>query len=91
MPQSLTDKAMYWPKEKLKLPLKSILEEYKCGKARLLFMLEEPKGLVMKTVQPTIQTGKKWKVQDSTAQAKECLKIKQVIGQTETDRKENCG
>ncbi|KAK3738959.1 hypothetical protein RRG08_006526 [Elysia crispata] len=31
----LTDVAMYCRKAKLRLPLKSILEEYKCGKARL--------------------------------------------------------
>ncbi|GFO05173.1 reverse transcriptase [Plakobranchus ocellatus] len=32
---------MFCRKAKLKLPMKSILEEYKCGKARLLTMQEE--------------------------------------------------
>ena len=41
----------------------------------------------MKTVQPTIKTGRKWKVVEATGQAKECLKIKEVVGQTQTDRK----
>ena len=39
VPPSLTDVAMYCRKAKLILPLKSIVEEYKYGKARLLPML----------------------------------------------------
>ena len=74
-------------KAKLRLPLKSILEEYKCGKARLLSMLEESEDPVVKTVQPTIKTGTKWKVAEAVDEVKECLKIKDVIGQTQTDRK----
>ncbi|GFN73592.1 reverse transcriptase [Plakobranchus ocellatus] len=41
VPPGLSDVSMYCRKAKLKLPMKSILEEYKCGKARLLIMLEE--------------------------------------------------
>ena len=82
-PLGLTDVAMYCRKAKLRLPQKSILEEYKCGKARLLSMLEDSEDPIVKTVQPTIKSGRKWKVDE----AKECLKIKEVIGQTQTDRK----
>ena len=87
VPPGLTDVAMYCRKAKLRLPLKSILEEYKCGKARLLSMLEDSKDPIVKTVQPTIKTGRKWKVVEAVDEAKECLKIKEVIGQTQTDRK----
>ena len=83
----LTDVAMYCRKAKLRLPLKSILEEYKCGKARLLSMLEDSEDPIVKTVQPTIKTGRKWKVVEAVDEAKECLKIKEVIGQTQSDRK----
>ena len=38
VPPGLTDVAMYCRKAKLKLPLKSVVEEYKCSKARLLSM-----------------------------------------------------
>ncbi|KAK3726923.1 hypothetical protein RRG08_063154 [Elysia crispata] len=62
VPPGLKDVAMYCRKAKLRLPLKSILEEYKCGKARLLSMLEDSKDPIVKTVQPTIKTGRKWKV-----------------------------
>ena len=33
------------------------------------------------------KTGRKWKVVEAVDEAKECLKIKEVIGQTQTDRK----
>ncbi|RUS80368.1 hypothetical protein EGW08_011865 [Elysia chlorotica] len=62
-------------------------EEYKCGKARLFSMLEDSDDPVVKTVQPSIKTGRKWKAVTAVDQAKECLKIKEVIGQTQTDRK----
>ena len=62
VPPGLKDVAMYCRKAKLRLPQKSILEEYKCGKARLLSMLEDSEDPIVKTVQPTIKTGRKWKV-----------------------------
>ena len=72
---------------KLKLPLKFNVEQYRCGKTRLLSMLEHSEDPVVKTAQPTIKTGRKWKVVKATDQAKECLKIKEEIGQTQADRK----
>ena len=78
---------MYCRKAKLKLLLKSIVEEYKCGKARLLSVLENSEDPVVKTAQPTIKTGRKWEVVEATDQAKECVKIKEDIGQTQTGRK----
>ena len=33
---------------------------------------------VMKTVLPTIKTGRKWKVVEVTVYVKECLKIKEL-------------
>ncbi|KAK3799430.1 hypothetical protein RRG08_009973 [Elysia crispata] len=49
LPPGVTGVAMYCCKAKLRLPLKSILEEYKCGKARLLSMLEDSEDPVVKT------------------------------------------
>ena len=80
----LINVAMYCGKTKLRFPLKSILEEYKCGKARLLSMLEDSEDPVVKTVQPTRKTGRKWKVFEAVDEAKE---TKEVIGLTQTDRK----
>ena len=50
-------------------------------------MLEDSEDPVVKTVQPTIKTGRKWKVVEAVDEAKECFKIKEVIGLTQTDRK----
>ena len=50
-------------------------------------MLEDSDDPVVKTVQPTIKTGRKWKVIEAVDQAKECLKIKEGIGQTQFDCK----
>ncbi|GFR96240.1 reverse transcriptase [Elysia marginata] len=83
----LSDVAMYCRKAKLKLPMNSILEEYQCGKVKLVTMLEDSDDPVGKTVQPSIQIGRKWKVAEAIDEAKECLKMKEVIGQTQTDRK----
>ena len=41
----------------------------------------------MKLVQPTIKTGMKWKVVEAVVEAKECLKIKEKIGQNQTELK----
>ncbi|GFN83458.1 reverse transcriptase [Plakobranchus ocellatus] len=87
VPPSLSDVAMYRQKAKLKLSMKSILEEYKCGKARLLTMLEESDDPTVKTVQPSLKTGRKWKITEAVDESKECLRMKEVIGQTQTDRK----
>ncbi|GFO49360.1 reverse transcriptase [Plakobranchus ocellatus] len=64
--------------------MKSILEEYKCNKARLLTTLEESDDPVLKTVQPSLKTGRKWKVTEAVDEAK----MKEVIGQTQTDRRD---
>ena len=42
---------------------------------------------VVKTLQPIIKTGSKWKMVEVVDEAKECIKIKDVIGQTQTDSK----
>ena len=50
-------------------------------------MLEDSDVPIVKTVQPTITKGRKWKVVEAIDEAKECFKIKEVIGQTQTNRK----
>ena len=45
-------------------------------------MLEDSKDPVVKTVTPTIKLGRKLRVVEAVDEAKECLKIKEVIGKT---------
>ncbi|GFR84506.1 reverse transcriptase [Elysia marginata] len=67
--------------------MKSNLEEYKCRKVRLVTVLEDSDDSVLKTAQPPIKTGRKWKVAEAIDEAKKYLKMKKIIGQTQTDRK----
>ena len=86
-PPGLTDVALYCRQAKLRLPLKSILEEYKAGKARLLSMLEDSADPVVKAAEPELKSGRKWKVKEATEAAKTNFKMKEIIGHTQTNRK----
>ena len=87
VPPGLTDVALYGKRTKLALPLKSLVEEYKAGKARLLTMLQDSKDEHVRSVEPTLKTGRKWKVAECVEAAKQSLQLKEVIGYTQTDRK----
>ena len=86
VPPGLTKVALYSRQAKLRLPLKSILEEYKAGKARLLSMLEDSADPVVKEANPELKTGRKWKVKKATEDAKADLRMKEIIGHTQTNR-----
>ena len=76
LPPGLSDAAMYCRQAKLKLLLKSITEEFKSGKVRLRMMLDDSKDKEIKSLNPTLKTGWKWKIKD----AKENRAFKEVIG-----------
>ena len=71
LPLGLSDVAMYCKQAKLKLPLKSIREEFKSGKVRFQMMLDDSKDKAIKSLNPTLKTGRKWKVKDTIISAKE--------------------
>ena len=50
-------------------------------------MSEDSEETVVKTIQLTTKMGREWKVLEAIHQAKECLRIKEVVVQTQTDRK----
>ncbi|GFO35031.1 reverse transcriptase [Plakobranchus ocellatus] len=63
--------AMYCRKAKLRLPLKSIVEEYTCGKARLMTMFEDSEeDPAVTSIQPQLRSFRKWKVHEADNQAK---------------------
>ena len=43
------------------------------GKARLMTMLEDSEDRVVRSIQPKLKTGRKWKVQEAVKTAKESL------------------
>ncbi|GFO04134.1 reverse transcriptase [Plakobranchus ocellatus] len=86
-PRGSMDVAMYCHKAKLRLALKSIVEEYKCGKTRLMTMLEDSEDPAVRSILLQLRTGRKWKVDKAINQAKEGLEMKAVTGLTQTGRK----
>ncbi|GFO24452.1 reverse transcriptase [Plakobranchus ocellatus] len=70
---------MYCLKAKLKLSLKPMVEKYKYGKARLMTMLEDSEDPAMRSIHSQLRTGRKWKIDKADNQAKEGLKMKEVM------------
>ena len=86
LPPGLTTVALYSRNAKLKLPLKSIIEEYKTGKTRLQMMLKYSNDPTISSIEPKLKTGRKWKADKATADAEEAVKMKEIIGATQTNR-----
>ena len=86
LPTVLSDVALYSRQAKLQLPFKSIMEEFKSGKIKLRMMLNNSKDEVIKSLKPTLKTGKKWKVRDTIRSAKDNFAFKEIIGHTQTRR-----
>lgn len=83
---SLSDVALYYKMAKLILSFKSVVEEFKTGKACLAVMLPES---IDQTIRKTIQglrTGGKWKAKSAVSSAQEALKLKEVMEHTQTNR-----
>ena len=70
----------------LQLPLSSLAEEFKVGKARLHMMLRDSPDEVIRQVQPEIRTGTKWVASAAVQEAESSLQIKDIIGATQTGR-----
>ncbi|XP_005112736.1 uncharacterized protein LOC101856396 [Aplysia californica] len=86
VPPGLSDVALYCRQVKLRLPLKTLVEEYKAGKTMLRVMLENSQDEVVRSVQLTLRTGRKWKVLDAVMDAKDNLRLKEVIGHIQAGR-----
>ena len=70
----------------MKLPTKSLVEEFKLGKARLFQMLRDSVDPLVKSAQPAIITGRKWNAKHAVETAESSLKMKEVIGSVATGR-----
>ena len=86
LPPGLTTVALYSRSAKLRLPLKSVVEEYKVGKARLQTMLTYSKDTAISNIKPTLKTGRKWKVSEACEEAAESAKLKELVGITQNGR-----
>lgn len=86
VPPSLTDVALYCKKAKLVLPFKSVAEEYKAGKARLAMMLQDSVDPTVQKSEPKLRTGRKWKAKSAVDNAQAALRLKEVMGATQSGR-----
>ena len=86
LPPDLFDVALYCRQAKSKLLFKSIVEESKSGKIRLQMMLVDSKNEVIKSLKPTLKTGKKLKVWGTIRSVKVNHAFKEIIGHTQTGR-----
>ena len=80
VPNSLTNVALYSSSTKLKLPMLSLVKEYKLGKARLFQMLRDSRDPLVKNAKLSIITGRKWKAEIAVENAESALKMKEIIG-----------
>ena len=86
VPLSLTDVALYSNSTKLRLPLKSIVEEFKAGKTSLVTMFEESKDPVVRNIQPDVKCGTKWRPSEEVASAKFAVAISNIVGHTQLNK-----
>ena len=54
--------------------------EFKSGKIRPQMMLDDSKDKVIESLNPTLKTGKKWKVRDTIKSDKANLAFEEIIG-----------
>ena len=80
LPPSTSSVALYATSTKLKLPIKSVVEEFKVGKCRTVVAMSESRDPIVQGVQPDVKTGTKWKASDEVAGAKFDISIEKMVG-----------
>ena len=86
VPKFLTNAELYSSSTQLKLPTKSLVQEFKLGKARLFKMLLDSVDSLVKSALSAIITGRKWNAKHAVETAESSLKMKEVIGSVATGR-----
>lgn len=64
----------------VRVAFKSVAEDYKSCKARLMMMLLESAEPIVRKSLPRRRTGRKWKVTSAVDVAQEALMLKEVMG-----------
>ena len=75
---------LYTNSGNLQLPISSLVEEFKIGKVRLLMMKDSDNEIIRKAY-PEIKSGTKWSAVKATQEAECSLRIKDTIGDTQTN------
>ena len=80
VPQSFTSVGLYSRTAKLQLPLTSIVEEFKTGKARLIMTLRDSKDDKVRLAGVEVRTGRKRSASRAVDEAESRLRHKDIVG-----------
>lgn len=87
-PPGLTSVALYGKTTKIRLPLKSIVEEYKVSKIRTQLMINNSEDKTIQESRPMLKSGRKFRADDEIEQATKNLAFEEIRGAIRVGR---CG
>ena len=87
LPPALSSVALYSRSTSLRLPLRSIVEEYKLSKIRTQWMLNNSADSRIREVKPLLRSGRKFRAQNEIDESVAELTFEEVRGPTQTDRR----
>ncbi|KAK7916460.1 hypothetical protein WMY93_012221 [Mugilogobius chulae] len=80
LPKSLSSIALYGRSNKLQLPLKSLEEEYKVSKTRVVLQYKDSKDSMVSNAGIEVKTGRKWRAEEAVQQAESRLHFSKLVG-----------
>jgi hypothetical protein len=86
LPPSFTGVGLYSKSTKLQIPISSVVEEFKVGKARLLLTLRDSADEKISGAGIEVRTGRKWSVTRAVDQAESSLRHRDIVGATNVGR-----
>ena len=86
LPPGMSSAALYSKSAKLRLSLKSIVEEYKVSKIRTQWMLNNSADIRIREVKPLLRTKRKFKAQDEINKSVSELTFEEMRGPIQTGR-----
>ena len=85
VPPCFSKVALYTNSGNLQFPISSLVEEFKIGKVHL-HMMKDSADKIIRKVYPEIKSGMKWLAVKAAHEAECSLRIKDIIGVTQTNR-----
>ena len=86
VPPGFTTVGLYSNTAMLKLPIASIVEEFKVAKVRYQLMLRDSPDSVIQEAGPILKTGTKWTPAEAIDDAESSLRFKEICGATQHGR-----
>ena len=86
LPPALSSIALFSRSTSLRLPLRSIVEEYKLSKIRTQWMLNNSAVSRIREVKPLLRSGRKFRARNEIDESVAELTFEEVRGPTQTDR-----